>query len=213
MEGSILSVYQESPGPDGRTILQCQLGQLSTWLDATIQVTFDAGTSIQTVLEKFKSTIGAHQVVIGKSKAQNLKLKTIYEHDGTIRDGLTKLQNQFADEKLYVFLRNDTLCAVCITTEDYIASHKLQYLSAPVQPNAGTEDGGYMTLTGPWLPQLSMGDMLEVPAKVYMRYLTTVNRNAGNSIFIQVSEMSIHFGTTGGVNSMTVKGATVKVKK
>lgn len=211
MEGTILSIYQESPGPEGRTVIQCQEGKMQQWLDAAVQLYFDQGTTVKSVLEKIKDKIGAHQVTV-RGKAEGLSLKTKFEHDGSAREALTKLQDNFKDEKLYVFLRNDTLCAICIGSKsDFIASHRLEYTSAPVQPNAGTESGdaGYTTVTAPWIPQLRIGDKLEIPAKVYMRYLTTVNKNSGGTIFIQVFKISIHFGTTGGVNTMTVQGTNM----
>ena len=212
MEGTILSIYQESPGPEGRTVIQCQEGKMQQWLDAAVQLYFEPGTNIKDILEQIKSKIGAHQVTVG-NKASTLSLKTPYEHDGSAREALTKLQDFFKEDKLYVFLRNDTLCAICIGEKDYIASHKLEYTSAPIQPNAGSESGdtGYTTVTAPWIPQLRIGDKLEIPAKVYMRYLTTVNKNAGGTIFIQVFKISVHFGTTGGVNQMTVQGTNMKV--
>ena len=212
MEGTILSIYQESPGPEGRTVIQCQEGKMQQWLDAAVQLYFEPGTYIKDILEKIKDKVGAHQVTIG-NKASALSLKTPFEHDGSAREALTKLQDFFKDDKLYAFLRNDTLCAICIGEGDYIASHKLEYTSAPIQPNAGTESGdaGYTTVTAPWIPQLRIGDKLEIPAKVYMRYLTTVNKNAGGTIFIQVFKISVHFGTTGGVNQMTVQGTNMKV--
>ena len=215
MEGSITTIYQESPGPEGKTVIQCEYGgSMTSWLDATGQFYFEKGTLLSKVLDAIKEKIGANHVTIG-DKAAKLSLEAPFEFDGTARGAMAELQKNFEDKKLYVFLRNDTLCALCITTEDYIASHKLEYTSAPVQPNAGTSDGsgGYMTVTAPWIPQLSIGDRLEIPARVYMRYLTAVNKNAGSTIFMQVSEMSIHFGTTRGVNSMTVKGPTMKGNK
>ena len=212
MEGSILSIYQESPGPEGRTVIQCQEGKMQQWLDAAVQLYYEPGTPIRDILEQIKTKVGAHQVSVG-DKASNLKLPAAYEHDGSAREALTKLQDYFKDEKLYVFLRNDTLCAICIGEADYIASHKLEYTSAPVQPNAGSESGdaGYTTVTAPWIPQLSIGDKLEIPAKVYMRFLTTVNKKAGGTIFIQVFKITVHFGTTGGVNQMIVQGTNMKV--
>lgn len=210
MEGTILSIYQESPGPEGRTVIQCQMGKMQQWLDAAVQLYFDQGTKVEAVLQKIKEKIGAHQVKMG-SKASGLSLKTKFEHDGSAREALTKLQNNFKDEKLYVFLRNDTLCAVCVEEDDYVGSHKLEYTSAPIQPNAGGESGdtGYTTVTAPWIPQLGIGDRLEIPAKVYMKYLTTVNKSSGGTIKIQVFKISLHFGTTGGVNTMTVQGTNI----
>ena len=211
MEGSILSIYQESPGPEGSTIIQCQdSGTFTTWLDAKLQVYFEAGTTLGDILEKIKEAIGANQVMMG-TKARTLSLKTIFYHDGTAREALEKLEKVFMDDNLHAFLRNDMICAICYTSNDYVESFKLDYMSAPPQPNAGTsERTAYTTVTAPWIPQLKIGDRLEIPQATYMRYLTTVNAKGKATQFIQVTAMSLHFGTTGGINSMTVQGFDVK---
>ena len=106
---------------------------------------------------------------------------------------------------------DDMLCGICYTDNSgYIISHKLEYMSAPPQANAGGEEGSaYTTITAPWIPQLKVGDRLEIPQRVYMRFFATVGAGKATQ-FIQVTTMSIHFGTTGGVNSMTVQGFNVK---
>ena len=211
MEGTILSIYQESPGPEGSTIIQCQdSGTFTTWLDAKLQVYFEAGTTLGDILEKIKDAIGANQVMMG-TKARTLSLKTIFYHDGTAREALEKLEKVFMDDNLHAFLRNDMICAICYTSNDYVESFKLDYMSAPPQPNAGTSEGtAYTTVTAPWIPQLKIGDRLEIPQAKYMRYLTTVNAKGKATQFIQVTALSLHFGTTGGINSMTVQGFDVK---
>ncbi len=210
MAGSILSIYQESPGPEGSTIIQCEMGDFQTWLDAAVQLNFEAKTPLEKVLEEIKGKMGATSVVI-KPSAKALTLETPFPFDGTARGALAELEKLFQEEKLHVFLRNETLCAICYTKNDFINSHKLEYMSAPPQPNAGTSEAtAYTTVTAPWLPQLNIGDRLEVPQKTYVRYKTTVNASAKATQFIQIYSMSIHFGTTGGVNSMTVQGFNVK---
>lgn len=211
LEGTIVSIYQESPGPEGRTVIQCLYGTFQNWLDASVQMTYEAGTSLEVILNEIKGKMGAYSVKLGES-AKNLKIKTPFNHDGAARQALVKLETEyFADEKLHLFLRNDMLCGICYTkTNDYIGRHKLEYMSAPPQSNAGGEDGSaYTTVTAPWIPQLNVGDLLEIPQKAYMRFYQTVGSGGKNTQFIQVTTLSFHFGTTGGVNSMTVQGFNV----
>lgn len=210
MEGTILTIYQESPGPEGRTIIQCQMGNFTQWLDAAVQIQFDAGTKLMDVLEEIRSRMGALKVEAGET-AKTLSLKSRFDWDGTARGALAELEKRFEDNHLHLFMRNEMICAICYTTTDYIASYKLDYMSAPPQPNAGGEEGtAYTTITAPWIPQLNIGDMLEIPQQVYMRYLQTVNAKGKATQFIQVTSLSLHFGTTGGVNSMTVQGFNVR---
>ena len=211
MEGTVLSMYQEAPGPEGRTVIQCQGGgTFAQWLDATVNLYYDQGTRLEDILDTIKTKLGAFDLNMA-AKARALSTPAPFEHNGTARDAISKLNNLFADQNLYIFLRNETLCAVCYNTSDYIGSHKLEYISAPPQPSAGGEDGTYyVTVTAPWLPQLNVGDRLEVPQKTYMRYMQTVNASGKATQHIQVTKVSIHFGTTGGVNSMTVQGFGVK---
>lgn len=210
MEGTIMSIYQESPGPEGRTVIQCVFGKYQTWLDASVDLDYDEGTTLETILNEIKTKLGAYSVTL-RGTAAGLTLKEKYNHAGTARDALKKLEKQFEDSKLHLFIRNDMLCGVCYTDNNgYIISHKLEYMSAPPQANAGGEDGSaYTTITAPWIPQLKVGDRLEIPQRVYMRFFSTVGAGKATQ-FIQVTTMSIHFGTTGGVNSMTVQGFNVK---
>lgn len=210
IEGTVLSMYQEAPGPDGRTVIQCQAGgKFSQWLDSTGDFAYDQGTKLEEVLNALKTKLGAFDVNMAKN-AKELSLPSRFDHTGTVREAIEKLNTLFEDKKLHIFLRNETLCAILYNTKSYIAQHKLEYISAPPQPSAGGADGTYyVTVTAPWLPQLNIGDLLEVPQKTYMRYMTTVNTSAKATQFIQVTTMSIHFGTTGGVNSMTVQGFNI----
>ena len=205
--GTILTMYQESPGPEGRTIIQCQLGNLTDWLEANVQLNFEAGTSITEILNAIKSKLKATQVITG-TKAKTLTLKEKFMHDGTAREAMAKLSKVFEGDQLAVFMREQTLIAICLATSDKVGEEMLQYMSAPPQENTGDEAGTYYTtITAPWMPKLQVGDVLVIPSRVYMRNFERVG--TGKTQKIQVTNINFHFGTI-KANQMTVQGFMVR---
>lgn len=209
IEGNILTMYQEQPGPEGKTIIQCMYGNVQQWLDAMVQLQFDANTSITDVLDAIKIKLDASDVKLGE-KARGLTLKEPMQYTGSARGALDDLKKRFEEEHLALFIRGTMICAICLTEGDSIGQAKLQYMSAPPQENTGDEAGAYYTtITAPWMPELAIGDILEIPARVYIRNFGTVGGSAKTQK-IQVTGISFHFGTTGTTNSMTVQGFMVR---
>ena len=203
-KGSILTIYPEAPGPDGKTVIQCQWGKLQDWLDATVDVNYEAGTPLKKILEEFKIRLALEQTQLGLKKAIGLTTKQQFMHNGTVRDAIDKLERMFEQEKLVIFIREDTLFADCLE-DDFTDTKFMQYLSAPPQPNTGGSRGTfYTTVTGPWMPELHLFDLLIIPSRVYMKNFGMVG--TGKTQTIRVSALSFHFGTTGGTNQMTVQG-------
>ena len=208
IEGTILTMYQEAPGPDGKTVIQCQLGKLQDWLDATVDLTYDAGTSIATVLNAIQKALKVTKTIMGE-KAGALTLKQMFMYQGSARGAMDKLADIFKAEKLCVFLRNNTLYAECLADGDIVEPKILRYMSGPPQPNTGGSDGTYYnTITAPWMPDLNLFDKLTIPSRVYMKNFGIVGTGATQNI--QVTSLQFHFGTTGSVNSMTVQGPLVR---
>lgn len=207
-EGSILTMYQEEPGPEGMTIIQCMTGQIQSWLDAVVHMTYEKGTPLPTVLTEIGKNINTYGLLTGK-KAGALVMPETFEFDGTARDAIQKIEKIFCNKNLSIFVRDNRLCSICLTQDDTVQVHTLQYMSAPPQENTGDENGTYYTtVTAPWIPKLAVGDKLRIPSRVYMRNFMAVGNVKGTQI-IQVTAISFHFGTTGGTNSMTVQGFLV----
>lgn len=207
-EGTILTIYQEEPGPDGKTVIQCKWGKLQDWLDASGNFQFDAGASITDVLEAIKNQLKATQIKTGDN-AKALTLKEPFLFNGTARGAMDHLAEMFQDKGLVVILRDTTLYANCIGDNDTVAPKIMQYMSAPPQPNTGGSDGTYYTtVTGPWMPDLNLFDKLTIPSRVYIRNFGLVG--TGKTQNIQVTQLSFHFGTTGSTNSMTVQGTIAR---
>lgn len=209
-EANIMNMYQQSPGPEGTTIVECMYGNITkTWFDATVQLDFKKGAKLTDVLNAIKTKLNATDIALGK-KAMPLKLQEPLQFDGTAREAMAKVEQKFIGDKLKVFMRGDKLCAVCLTEGDCIEEHVLQYLSALPQQNPGDEEGNWTTqITAPWMPDLLPGDNLIIPLQTYVRYGQLVG--GGKKLQkMHVIKMSFHFGTRGTVNQMTCEGYIVR---
>ena len=208
--GDIITMYQESPGPEGKTIIQCVYGRMQQWLEAAVDLKYDAGTNLDVILTAIQQAIKADTKRIG-TIAQSLVLKEPLQFNGTARAAMTYLNNVFQEDKLSVYMKGTELRAICVAKGDFVeAPLVLEYMSAPPQENAGDDAGSYYTtVTAPWMPKLSIGNMLTIPSRVYVRNFATVG-GTGKTQNIQVTTLSFHFGTVGGVNSMTVQGFLVR---
>jgi len=208
-EGNIISMYQESPGPEGKTVIQCVEGEAKSWLDVTVSLNYEGGTLLTDVLNAIQSKLGITTLRLGK-KAGDLQLKEPFMYDGTARGALVKLMKVFEEEKLALGVVENSLRAACLTFGDFIEPKILEYMSAPPQENTGDEAGAYYTtITAPWMPELKIYDKLTIPSRVYIRNFGTVGGEAKTQN-IQVTGLQFHFGTTGGTNSMTVQGFLVR---
>lgn len=210
IEAEIFDMFQESPGPEGTTVIQCKLGDItSNWLDSTVQLSYKAGTRLSEILSAIKTKLNASDVTMGLV-AKTLWLEAPFYFDGSARVALAKLEEIFSKNNLQVFMRGSKLCAVCLQQGDYIVKHVLQYLSAPPQQNPGDKEGSWHTMiTAPWMPEVQPGDLLIIPSQVYIRNLNLVGGAKATQV-MQVTQMSFHFGTKGGANQMTCEGFIVR---
>ena len=207
--GKIYSLYQEEPGPEGKTVIQCKEGSIQPWLNATIQMTLESGTPLLSALNQIGQKLGVYSVHTG-DQVKSLRIKQRFYWNGSVREAIEKLKKMYEQEKLDIFIRGNFLCAILLKDgQDFVNSYVLEYMSAPPQENTGGSDGTYWTtVTAPWMPELRIGDRLTIPSRTYIRNLIKVGSGSGLQD-IQVRALSFHFSTTGGANSMTVQGNLV----
>lgn len=204
-EGTILTMYQDEPGPESKMTIQCQNGKLQNWLNTTVQLDYEAGTTLKKVLEDISSKLQTDGVHMG-TQAATFTLPERLMFDGTARGAMTHIEKLFRAYNLIVYVRNNMLVAICTPGGDFVQAHVLEYISAPPQENSGDESGTfYTTVTAPWEPKLQIGDLLTIPSKVYIRNFVTVG-GLSKTQNIQVTSLEFHFATTGGANSMKVQG-------
>lgn len=210
LEGTIISLYQETPGPEGSTVIQCVQGSMQEWMDSTISMNYGAGTMLSTIMTNMSLKLKTYGARLGQT-AMTLMLNEPFEYDGTVRGAIDKLRQVFNDQNLCIVIRNNVLTAVCLSKGDSIQRHKLEYLSAPPQSNAGDSSGTYYTtVTAPWEPKLQIGDALEIPTNTYIKNFSIVN-SLKKTQTIQVTAISFSFSTVGSENQMIVQGFNTKL--
>ena len=205
IDADINTMYQQGPGPEGTTVIQCIHGAVTSWLDTYVKLSFKAGTKLEDIISAIKTKLKVTDVIIGKV-AREQSLKIACQYDGTARGAMSYLEQLFTDKKLMVFMQGTTLCAVCCLEGDYVKTHVLEYLSAPPQQNPGDEEGMYRTqITAPWMPELQLGDALEIPSQIYIKNASLVGGAKKKQKMI-VTRLDFHFSTVGSVNNMTAEG-------
>lgn len=209
-DANIFSMFQESPGPEGTTVIQCKTGDLTkSWLDSFIAVNYDKGQKLTEILQNIKSKVSGSDVALG-AKAKTLALEDPLQYNGDVRGLLSQLEERFAERNLRIFPRGSKICAICVTDGDFINTRVLQYMSAPPQQNPGDENGNWHTMiTAPWMPDLLPGDLLIIPSNVYINSGSLVG-GAKKTQKLQITNMHFNFGTRGTVNQMTCDGFIVR---
>jgi hypothetical protein len=210
LEANILNMYQQTPGPEGTTVVECLYGNVAQkWLDTMVDLNYPKDTSLTDIIKAIKTKLNATNIHMGV-KAGALKLDSPLQFEGSARNALTELEKRFQDKHLQTFMRGDVLCAICLTEGDCVSQHVLQYLSAPPQQNPGDSQGTWTTqITAPWMPEVMPGDEIIIPLQTYIRNGQLVGFGSKMQR-LHVTKMSFHFGTKGSINQMTCDGYIVR---
>lgn len=211
-KGSIMSMFQESPGPDGKTVIICYLGTLSSWLQTVIEVNYDMGTTLKDIIENLSGLLGFNGSPKIPADIQSLTIPAKFEENGTAASIFQKLFNLFPDLNLHENEMNGQLNVYRMNEEssNSVKTVVLEYLRSPPQKNQGGENGSYwVVFTAPWNPSVMPGVKVIFPAWQYIKFLNLVNSaSETNAVIVQFVE--IHFSTNGGANEMKVSGLGVK---
>lgn len=208
--GTIFSIYQESPNPDGVTVIQCKNGNVKNWLNAMVNINQRKGGSLATVIRQIAQSLELVSDI--KTTAQKLTLPVDFAFQGTASQAISRIKNMFPAEALEIYQREKRLVCISISNDkgegirEAVTHRRLDFLSSLPQQNTGGPDGAPVTtINAPWLPGLACGDILEFPAWVYLKNRMAVNTKV-NSNKISVISIQFQFRTVGEGNKMTVMG-------
>ena len=202
--GTILSMYQESPGPESTTVIQCYTGTTKTWLDEIVTLQLDEGFKLTDALQKIADSMGLRTVY--SDSVKQMVSKTSIQFEGKPQDAIAKLKTMFSVEKLIVTVRTDELRAYSQNDTKGLNDVELKFLSSPPQQAAGSNGIVYATLVAPWIPTLRPGDKVTYNAWQFMKAFSVSKQEKASII---VNSIQFHFGTTGSVNQMTIQGYAV----
>lgn len=211
-EGSIYSIFQESPGPDGKTVISCYLGTIENWLSSRINLDLDPGARLEDIINKISKALNFTKVPEIPPELKGLTLPARFTEEGLVSDVLNKLLKQFEEKELRLAEDDGTLYLYSVGTPPSALNQiEIKFLMTPPQKNVGNDDGSYYTVfTAPWDPRVKPGTKVIFPAWQFVKFFNLVNKEADtNAIIVQF--VRIHFGTVGSINQMQVEGLGVKV--
>lgn len=210
-KGSIISMFTESPGPDGKTIISCYLGAVENWLNSYIDVSVTAGATLKDLITKVSDGLGFTSAPQIPAELQTLTLPADFAENGTASEIIKKIYLLFPEYKLEVSELNEKLYVYSLgSIRKGIKRVQVDYLSSPPQKNPGDQNGAYYTVfTAPWNPAVLPGVKVVFPAWQYIKFFNLVNANIQNNAII-AQFVQVHFSTTGSINQMQVQGMGVE---
>ena len=201
LEGDICYIHQESPAPEGKTIIQCMPVSIASWVTKAITLNFDKGYTLESALSRISKELGFKKPIISPN-AMQLTSNEALQFQGTCQNALERLKQSFSNVQLANM--GDVIQAYIIGDTDGMIIHDIPFLSAPPEIKAGTGSSiSGATVTALWNPSLKPGDIIRFNTNFYQSalYLKSL---AQEKTTLQISQLSFHFATIGSINQMTI---------
>jgi len=196
-EGDIFYMCTPEPGPESETTILVMTANITTWLNKTVDLHFDANFSLYAAVSRIAETLGMSVLMA----ANDMTCPEPFTYQGVARNALDKLLLAFKGVRIY---HRDG--ALLVTTEVKplpLREIEIPFLSAPVTILGGGDDGITATFTSPWNPELRPGDFVRVNTGYYnvanSRLNYTKPKTRGS-----VSNIEFQFGTVTKSNKMVV---------
>lgn len=207
LDGHLVSVHQQSPGPESTTVLQFRSGSGVLWLTSWIDINLDKGYTLPTVLNRISKQLKFKAPIISEQAIQ-LTSNTAFQFQGLCKDAINHLEASF--ENLYITNQGDTLIA---RLKDDKSSTRLvfdiPYLKAPPNITSGAENTfSGATITALWNPLLKPGDWVTFNALYYTTTLELLNFRSEKAR-MEIESIQFHFGTVTSENEMTIMGHVI----
>lgn len=205
-ECSVFSIYQESPGPEGSTVIQCTPVNQETWNKATVNAHIDAGGSLKDAITAISDAFDGFSAPLIDDSVADLKSETQLDFNGLAREELRKVEKAFPDVMVSV-VGSQIVCWDRKKPKPK-ENRKIDFMSAPPQITGGGDNASLAVITAPWDPDLKCGELVEFPARYYGGRSGNVTKEAETMTIVSYS-VQFQFSTTGNANKMVVTGTVV----
>lgn len=203
----IFSIFQESPGPEGSTVIQCTPKNLNNWLTATVNAHVDAGGSLKEAVSAISDAVEGFDDPLIDDGAADMKSETQLDFNGLAREELRKVQKAFPDAVISV--NGNQIVCWSKNKPKSKTRRSIDFMSAPPQITGGGSNAVMAVITAPWDPDLKCGDLVEFPARFYAGRSGNVTKEAETMTMIPYS-VQFQFSTTGNANKMVLTGTIVE---
>lgn len=199
MTGSIMSIFPETPGPEGTTVIQCVSGKFENWLDKYINLNLDAGFTLQQAILLITKSLGLDTPDIDL----NIGVKTspvslqIQDKAAFVIPELKKLF-----PNVEIVTQSNKISAWANNSPSSKLAQELKFLSAPPQLVAGNGNNCMAWITAPWDPSLKPGDKIKIDQRTFsLKNALAVPKDSGTYV---INTIDFHFSTVGKINQMTI---------
>lgn len=190
-DGSILTAYQESPGPESTIFLQMKIGNMVDWLNNTVTANYKAFTPLVSVLGDVCKAVGCK---LNACFPASLMSKAPIHMNGMAKNALEEICITYQ-----LLWRSDGDTVSIFPKTGYTDKiYVIDYVSSPPQ-----KAGNGWIFSAPWYPALRFGDVVKMNPKYFQA--TYGNAQISNSVLQKVTSLDFKFSTVGSENSMNVR--------
>lgn len=211
--GSILYALKESPGPESKTVIQCQLCDVTALQGKIVNIEIaDDNTTLKDVLTEFCRQTGYPSPAVSDAAGALTSGEGGIMLYGRVTDVLSEIKKRYdRNGDLRVLIDSISISAYLDGEDKPIKKDILTFLSAPPQLVGGGENAVVATIVAPWRPDLRPGDVITFDTDYY----TTVHilGYRQKTITMQIATIQVHFSTCKGANQMTVIGNVIPNKE
>lgn len=197
LSGTILNIYNESPGPDKVTVIQCASASFNKWINATVNLELDENFKLSEAIDKITKALDFDEAFID-NEIQSMTSPTPLKINGSAKQAIVELEKLFPDTK--TILSPNRISVYPKEGKTNGKNHQL-----PLLIQAPQFSGGVVNLIAPWRPEISPGDTVTFSTNYYSTQ-TIDSSKIGNTA--EVVAIDFNFSTN-GANEMHITG-TVK---
>jgi len=201
-EGEVKVAYQESPSPDGVTLISCLTANTKDVFNSLIDIHSASGDSFDSVLNQIVNALSNNSGV-SWSLENSLDARSLVaplDYNGTAKDLLAVLKGAYGFE--YGYEGNTLLVCESKTGRTKIDPIEINYLSsAPAQSAAG------VTFTAPWIPALRPNKIIKIDPKYFKQSFGATKVTMSTKLKCQT--VTLEFNTVTQQNQMTVLALNV----
>ena len=199
--GSLLSMINETPSPEGITTFQCVLGSMINYNDVNVSINLIKNYSLYEAAQKIADALGL-TLLIDTELITAMSGEPL-EFTGKAKEAISVLKQRFVEKHIMITIRDQKLCVWSTDTRQNFINYDLDYLSSPPQRTAGGDGSVWNDISAPWIPALRPGDTLTYKSNSYRLNYHAVSEKRQKLV---TTTVQFHFSTVGNINQMTVSG-------
>lgn len=194
-EGEITNIYDESPGPEKVTVINCTQGKIKNMLSNIIALNLEKGFTLNSALSQIAKAAELDAPVITFTDTETGG--SPFTFNGTVQEALHQLSPLFPSVTL--MFTDRTIKAVKNEISPSEKAKPIKFLQSPPQVT-----GTVVIIKAPFDPAIKPGDVVTVQNVSYMTKRTISVGTLMNQY--RINSVEFRFSTVQGSNQMTLQG-------